>query len=716
MKVSVFLAFFLAAVSVSAVSLNVLFTSEDKQPVIKYAAVYNLADSSEIATADMSKLSEYVFDVPENTDVFVLGVASSGKSAEGYYLHEFLPVSKAVSVKTEPVTVELVTEPSFQLVLKNADFPVTGELFAVDMDDRFVPVFRLDVSNSSGKNLPSLNLPLGKCYAFYILKELPVSGRMTYRIDNGGNGYCADSQGNLAVDTDEAAAFSLIARYESLLDKTVVQKDVYEEKLNEIKALYKSGEYRAAAGEAVFQSEELIFEEAGLNINKYRKGKVSVKFKDRDGKPVKGVKVTAVPMRTEYKRGVLAGIYDLDPSIFENAVADGFNFATVGTLWKDVEPEDDGYRWDYMDNVAGNMTIYNFGYELFGHSIIYFLDFVMPEYLKNMSESYIGEEIEEHTKDLVTHYRDSVQEWLVINEAHGYSASNGFSREQITAITKTASNAVTKANPDAVKTINAAPDYFGQNVYVEMFLPDHGEFFSMSSYDYFADLMKQGVDFDVIGQQMYNGGCVTLFKDNGLSDTVSAIPMFDIVEVRRVLRRMESLGKPVYVTEISAPAAMNGDCKDMSYWRKEWNEEVQAEYLERFITVLLGEKDVHAINYWDMQDKGSFVYKGGLMDGNGRKKAAYEAVSGIFGGFLKTVEAGSNEAGTAELLLYAGEYEIAVESGVQEKINVQESEEVTLEYEVDADGNDLEDESPDYDAVEKDGSPEKEKGCSLLLI
>ena len=716
MKVSVFLAFLLAAISVSAVSLNVKFTSEDKQPAIKYVAVYNLADSSEIATADMSKLNEYVFDVLENTDVFVLGVASGGKSAEGYYLHEFLPVSKAVSVKTGPVTVELVTEPSFQLVLKNADFPATGELFAVDMDDRFVPVFRLDVSNSSGKSLPSLNLPLGKCYAFYILKELPVSGRMIYRIDNGGDGYCADSQGNKVIDTDEAAAASLIARYESLMEETVVQKSGYEEKLNEIKALYESGEYRFSAGEAVFQSEELIFEEAKLNINKYRKGKVSVVLKDSAGNPVKGRKVTAVSLRTEYKRGVLAGIYDLDPSIFENAVADGFNFATVGTLWLDVEPTDDGYRWDYMDKVAGNRTIYDFGYKLFGHSIIYFLDFVMPEYLKEMGNDELNEEVDEHTTDLVTHYRDSINEWLVINEAHGYSASNGFSREQITAITKTASDAVTKANPDAVKTINAAPDYFGQNAYIEMFLPDHGEFFSMSSYDYFSDLMKQDVDFDVIGQQAYNGGCVTLFKDNGLSDSVSAIPMFDIVEVRRVLRRMESLGKLVYVTEISAPAAMNSDCKDMAFWRKEWDEEVQAAYLERYITVMLGEKDVRAVNYWDMQDRGSFIYKGGLMDENGRKKTAYETVSGIFGRFTKTVEAESDETGAAELLLYAGEYEITVEGSDSVKINIAESEELTLEYEIEKNENDSEGEMPDDDVTEKNDDPEKEKGCSVLLI
>lgn len=711
MKVFVFLAFFLAAISISAVSLNVKFTSKGASPSIKYVAVYNLADSSEIATADMSTLDEYTFEVPENTDIFVLGVASSGKSSEGYYLHEFVPVSKALTVATEPRTIGLVTEPSFQLVLQNVDFTDSGELFAVDMDDRFVPVFRLDVSNSSGKNLPALNLPLGKCYAFYVLKELPESGKMVYRIDNGGLGYCAESQGNLTVDTDKAVAESAIARYEVLLSETVADTTIHLEKMKEIKGLYDNKEYRNAAGEAVFQSEELIFEEALINMNIYRKGRVTVECRNKNNDPLKDISITAVSEKARYKRGVLAGVYDLDPSIFENAVADGFSFATVGTLWLDVEPTDDGYRWEYMDKVAGNRTIYDFGYELFGHSILYFLDFVMPDYLKNMSKDELDKEIAEHTADLVAHYKDYIKEWLVINEAHAYSASNGFSREDITDITKTAIGAVDAANPDAVKTINAAPDFFGQNVYVEMFIPEHEKIFSMNVHDYFNDLIEQDIKFDVIGQQLYNGGCVTLFKDNGLAETASAVTLYDLVEIRRQLKKMETLGKPVYVTEISVPAAMNDSCPDMGYWRKEWDEEVQSAFLERLLTIIMGESDVHAVTYWDMQDKGSFVYKGGLMDETGRKKESYDMMSLKFEQFSQTVNGVTGENGKAELDLFAGEYEILINNKSDaQTVVVEESGSLTVKCELDIEA------VSDDDVTERDEPYEKESGCTVTHL
>jgi GH35 family endo-1,4-beta-xylanase len=693
-------------------TLNISFTSKSGEPVFKYVVVYDLDSLNELASSDMSVTDKFSAEVPDNTDVFVLGIASSGKSNSGYVAHEFLPVSKALNSKTGEKTVELVTEPAFQLIFQNAEFP-DGELFAVDMNDRFLTVFKLDVTNSSNKSLPAITLPLGKCYAVYILKELPVSGKMIYRMDNKGDGFCSDSQGNLMVDTDKAVAESVVARYEKLINESQVGTTEHLEKLNEIKDLYNKGDYRSSAGEAVFQSEELIFEEALININMYRKGKISVEINDLSGNPVAGIKVEAVPLKTEYKRGVLAGIYDLDPSIFSNAVADGFNFATVGTLWLDVEPTDDSYRWSYIDEVAGNRKIYEMGYELFGHSIIYFLDFVMPEYLKSMDAESLNEEISEHTQALAQHYEGIINEWLVINEAHSISASYGFSRSEITGFTSSVIKVLNEKDPGIIKTINAAPDYFGQSMFTEMFMVDRDALFSMPVYDYFKDLIDHDIDFDVIGQQMYNGGCVTLFKDYGLADSAAAVPVFDLVEMRRNLRKLQTLGKPVYVTEISVPASMNSSCPGMGYWRKEWSEEVQAQFLERLLAVIMGEKDVRLVNYWDMQDKGSFIYKGGLMDADGRKKPAYEAASKAFGDLLKTVEAVSGVDGIAELKLYAGEYEINIDDGNKtEQTTVRESQEVQIEYQTDT----FSQEEPDEEAVDDENRKGDESGCALLRI
>jgi len=712
-KITVFFFIQFFTVFLFSATLNISFTSKSGNSAFKYVVVYDLANVSELASSDMSATDEFLVEVPDNTAVFVLGIASSGKNNSGYVVHEFMPVSKAFNSGTGEKTIELVIIPAFQLIFEDVDFP-DGDLFAVDMDDSFLPVFKLDVANSANKSLPAITLPLGKCYAVYILKELPHSGKMVYRLDNEGAGYCAESQGNLMVYTDKALAESTIHRYEQLINETNADKKEHLETLNEIKELYDSGEFRNAAGYSVFNSEELIFEEAQTNIDIYRKGRVSVAVTDLNGNSFPNIKVTAKPLKTDYKRGVLAGIYSLDPTIFSNAVDDGFNFATVGTLWMDVEPSDDDYRLNYIDEVAGNKKIYEMGYELFAHSILYFLDFVMPEYLKSLDTESLNKEIAEHTQVLVEHYEGVVNEWLVINEAHTVSASYGFSRDEITEFTNSAINAINKIDPEIIKTINAAPDYYGISKFTEMFMPDHDDFFSMSVYEYFQDLNNKKVDYDVIGQQMYNGGCITLFKDYGLADSAAAISVLDLVEMRRVLRKLQTLGKPVYVTEISVPASMNENCPGMGYWRKEWDEDVQKEFFERLVTIIMGEKNVHALNYWDMQDKGSFIYKGGLMDETGRKKPAYETAKELFGDFLKTVETVSDENGIAELDLYAGLYEITIDDGKKtETVTVKESGEIQLQYSSD----EVFEEKPDDSFVDDSDNEKKEsKGCSLVIV
>jgi hypothetical protein len=213
---------------------------------------------------------------------------------------------------------------------------------------------------------------------------------------------------------------------------------------------------------------------------------------------------------------------------------------------------------------------------------------------------------------------------------------------------------------------------------------------------------------------MYNGGCITLFKDYGLADSAAAISVLDLVEMRRVLRKLQTLGKPVYVTEISVPASMNENCPGMGYWRKEWDEDVQKEFFERLVTIIMGEKNVHALNYWDMQDKGSFIYKGGLMDETGRKKPAYETAKELFGDFLKTVETVSDENGIAELDLYAGLYEITIDDGKKtETVTVKESGEIQLQYSSD----EVFEEKPDDSFVDDSDNEKKEsKGCSLVIV
>ncbi|HQO93057.1 MAG TPA: hypothetical protein PLX56_12090, partial [bacterium] len=65
-------------------TLNISFTSESGDPAFKYVAVYDLDSLNELASSDVSVTDGFSAEVPDNTDVFVLGIASSGKSNSGF--------------------------------------------------------------------------------------------------------------------------------------------------------------------------------------------------------------------------------------------------------------------------------------------------------------------------------------------------------------------------------------------------------------------------------------------------------------------------------------------------------------------------------------------------------------------------------------------------------------------------------------------------------
>ena len=202
--------------------------------------------------------------------------------------------------------------------------------------------------------------------------------------------------------------------------------------------------------------------------------------------------------------------------------------------------------------------------------------------------------------------------------------------------------------------INAAPDWFGQSIVTELLVPDHGGFFTLPPKKYFQDLMTQ-VPFDRIGQQMYNGGCVTLFADHGMGE-VGVMPVYDLAELRRQLLSLAELGRPIHLSELSVPAAMPEACGGMGYWHAPWDETVQADYLEAFYTMVFGLEPLVSITYWDLLDKDAFVNSGGLFHEDLTPKPAYERLRDLLAQWRTEETLTTDEKGYAEISAFAGDH------------------------------------------------------------
>ena len=65
-------------------------------------------------------------------------------------------------------------------------------------------------------------------------------------------------------------------------------------------------------------------------------------------------------------------------------------------------------------------------------------------------------------------------------------------------------------------------------------------------------------------------------------------------------------------SEVAVPAASLEN--ESGYWGKQWNEDLQAQYLTSIYTIFFSKKLNTSINYWDAVEPSSFIYEAGLID------------------------------------------------------------------------------------------------------
>lgn len=665
--------------AVFAVIISGSFVSKsNQQPIYRTVAAYDIQTSAQLASATPDASGAFTLDLPEGNVVAIMALASNGANVGGYGMQEFLPAIKAVTVKTG-LSVTLLTQPAYQIVLEGGS-PIGDETFVANMNDEYMPYLSVG-ADKSGVSSPSYNLALGGSYAIYMQRDLPFAGRIMVRLDNAGKGYTSAAQGGIIIDIAKETAASAIARLNAAItakgpDKAASAALALAQDLNS------QGKYDDAAGKAITAAEDIAVAYAEKAMETYRKGLLTINAVTADGKkPAGGVQVKFKQLDRDFRFGVLAGVQSMGEPLLQDLKDGGFNFITTGVLWNDIEPTDDSYNFAGVDAFFGVDKMDEMGFALEGHSLVYFLDRIMPEYLRNLTTEQLEAEVDEHSRAVLSHYADKIDTWVAINEAHSYQASMGLSRAEMSKISAITADAVHSLKPGDEVIINSAPDWFGKSAFVELLMPDREDIFSLPIINYLKDLDKSGVNYDVIGQQLYNGGCITLFAEHGMG-AVSKMPVYDLYEVSRWLERLAALGKPVHITELSMPSSMASECPDMGYWRKTWTEESQADYAAAFYTIAFGTPNVGAITWWDLSDTDSFVKYGGLVRADKTAKPALDKLKTLFAKWQSAGEADAT-GGSLSQRVFAGNYEIQASNGTDtqtKKIHVAEGADITIDF------------------------------------
>jgi GH35 family endo-1,4-beta-xylanase len=311
------------------------------------------------------------------------------------------------------------------------------------------------------------------------------------------------------------------------------------------------------------------------------------------------------------------GYFQMDVEIFLERFTRLFNYATIthyliSGVFEDFEPVEGKKQFALRTALLKELRKRNITVE--GRPLFWFYRTTTPDWLRNKSYSELLKYVESHTREVVGHYGDEMYAWEVVNEKHDWANELQLTPEQIVEVTKLACDVSRDTNPNVHRLINNCCP-FAEYVQLKKWGDLDAKYPQRTPVQFLHDLADAGVDFTITGQQMY-------FPYRDLSDT------FLLIE------RLEQFGRPVQLTEVGASSGPSVDSiqsgqlglpTEPFIWRRHWDEDLQADWMEGVYTFAYSKPWIEAVNWYDFVDPHSWIKGGGLLrTPKGETKVIYD--------------------------------------------------------------------------------------------
>ncbi len=308
---------------------------------------------------------------------------------------------------------------------------------------------------------------------------------------------------------------------------------------------------------------------------------------------------------------------------FIQRFAELFNFATIthyiwDSWYEHFEPEEGRYNWGVKEDILRWLEEHRITAQ--GRPLFWFHPIVTPDWLKNKTFDELRGYVERHTRAVVGHYGDRVGQWEVVNEYHDWANIHNHTPEQTVEIVRLACDTTRAVNPRVVRILNNCAPWAEYAAWGRMARQKEPAGRALRSPRRFIqDLVEAGVDFDVLGIQVY-------------------FPRRDLSDIVRMLERFEKFGKPIYITELGATSGPSADMvatgkmnlpAEPYEWHRPWDEELQADWLEQVYTLYYSRPAIRAVNWYDFADFRTHILNGGLIREDGAPKRSFDRLKSI---------------------------------------------------------------------------------------
>jgi len=343
---------------------------------------------------------------------------------------------------------------------------------------------------------------------------------------------------------------------------------------------------------------------AEQRIQKYRMADASIRIFDADGNPLKSAQVLVEQQAHDFLFGCAAHSYfeiqdPKEKDIYFRQWKDVFNLAVVPVYWKPCEPEpgrsrESEMRPEFQPFLENKVA-------LLGHPLIDTNEIGNPKWLKITPA--LEDQIQTRVQKVVQDFPE-VKGWVVMNEPivgwDPFPTDAWVIHRGNVEATRLALSWAREKNPHATLIVN--------NYLSSQLLDIIGvisKFGVIESFRLFRRLPRRPSYFEFLTQ----------LKDaDALPDAIGIQSHMHTIEwplwfADRVIDKYRKIGRPVYFTEItilSGPPLLIDWAKQ--YGRNDWprnpeKEKSQAEYAEKFYTLLFSRPEVSAIIWNDFTDR-----------------------------------------------------------------------------------------------------------------
>ncbi len=315
---------------------------------------------------------------------------------------------------------------------------------------------------------------------------------------------------------------------------------------------------------------------------------------------------------------------------YKDMLVGNFDYAVVPMTWRDVQPEEQVFNTEALDEWIE--TLNRRRMPIIGGPLIQLDEQSVPDWMFIWEHDFetLRELAYEYVQRIVTRYRKAVAVW---NVSASLPTNRAFtlSFEQIIELTRLLVSQVKTMIPNARTLISVTHPF--------------GEYHARSSTSVppilYAEMVAQaGINFEAFGLEIEMG--------------VPAQGMFcrDLFQLSCLLDKFSTLGRPVFLTAVSAPGRNTVDPGDRSegkldpsrggQWHRPWDPQLQAEWMEAVYKLALSKPYVESIAWGNLADISQSLPGGGLLDDMLHPKPAFNKLQEMRKHYQQFVRKNSN--------------------------------------------------------------------------